>query len=118
MFTDGDLNAPTLSKVIVFPYGEFVDTTQESEMIRNEARVYGRTSQSTEVLEGLYGPGFVTEYNTPSHRSNGWKSGQRKGTNGGELTDDIEKVKKEADALKRENANLKAKIAAVKDALA
>ena len=81
MFTDGDYKAPTLSKVIVFPYGEFVDTSNERTMIRNEARNTGRTNQSTAIIENLYGPGFVTEYYTPRYRADGRSIGQGERTN-------------------------------------
>ena len=80
MFTDGDYKAPTLSKVIVFPYGEYVDTSKERVMIRNEARTTGRTNQSTEFIERLSGPGFVTEYHAPHYRADGREIARGEGT--------------------------------------
>lgn len=83
MFTDGDYKAPTLSKVIVFPYGEYVDTSDERTMIRNEARLTGRTSQSTKAIERVSGPGFVTEYYTPHYRADGREIARGEGTHSG-----------------------------------
>ena len=62
MFTDADFKAPTLSKVIVFPYGEYVDTEEARIRIRNEARIYGTTDQSVTAIENLLGPGYISQY--------------------------------------------------------
>ena len=90
MFTDGDYKAPTLSKVIVFPYGEYVDTSDERTMIRNEARTTGRTSQSTKAIERVSGPGFVTEYYTPHYRADGREISRGEGTNSGRTASQTE----------------------------
>lgn len=62
MFTDADFKAPTLSKVILFPYGEYVNTEEARIRIRNEARIYGTTDQSVTAIENMLGPGYVTQY--------------------------------------------------------
>ena len=76
MFTDGDFKAPTLSKVIEFVYGEYVDTSEERTRIRNEARLYGSTDKSTKALENMYGPGFVTQYDARNYSAYGRKVGR------------------------------------------
>jgi len=82
MFTDADWKAPTLSKVIVFPYGEYVDTSAERAMIRNEARKYGTTAKSTENVESIFGPGFVSEFHKPYRETYGREDGNREGKDG------------------------------------
>ena len=82
MFTDADFKAPTLSKVIVFPYGEYVDTEDARTAIRNEVRNYGRSYQSVEFFESLHGPGFVTEYNAQNYSAYAGQISRGKGKDG------------------------------------
>ena len=82
MFTDADFKAPTLSKVIVFPYGEYVDTEDARTEIRNEERRYGRSYESVEAYENLHGPGYITEYTPRDFPDNGWQISRGTGKNG------------------------------------
>lgn len=82
MFTDADFKAPTLSKVIVFPYGEYVDTEDARTAIKNEVRNYGRSYQSVEFFESLHGPGFVSEYNAKNYSAYGGQISRGTGENG------------------------------------
>ena len=81
MFTDGDFNAPTLSKVICFTLdgGEEVDHTRR--MIRDEAERTGRTDKSVSFAEGLYGSWFIAEYNARYYHTNEGQDRQGEGTN-------------------------------------
>ena len=80
MFTDADWKALTLSKVIFFPYGEYVDTSEERVAIRYEAEKYGTTNNATNALERMHGPGFVSEYHKPYRSPDGGENAYGKGT--------------------------------------
>ena len=81
MFTDGDFKAPTLSKVIVF------DTNYDANMAYAKGRIFDeerRTAghgEAVELLNRMYGDGFIHEYNVRNYQRNDWQDGRGEGSN-------------------------------------
>ena len=81
MFTDGDFKAPTLSKVIVF------DTSYEANMAHVKGRIFDeerRTAghgEAVELLNRMYGDGFIHEYNVRNYQRNDWQDRRGEGSN-------------------------------------
>lgn len=81
MFTDGDFKAPTLSKVIVF------DTSYEANMAHVKGRIFDeerRTAghgEAVELLNRMYGDGFIHEYNARNYQRDDWQDRRGKGSN-------------------------------------
>ena len=78
MYTDGDYKAPTLSKVIVFETRYDANMADVKGKVFDEERNTARNGETIEFLNGLYGAGFVTEYNARTYQRNGRENGRRK----------------------------------------
>ena len=81
MFTDGDFKAPTLSKVIVF------DTNYDANMAYAKGRIFDeerRTAghgEAVELLNRMYGDGFIHEYNARNYQRDDWQDRRGEGSN-------------------------------------
>ena len=63
MFTDGDFKAPTLSKVIVFAENYDANMAYVKGRIFDEERRTAGHGEAVELLNRMYGDGFIHEYN-------------------------------------------------------
>ncbi len=81
MFTDGDFKAPTLSKVIVFDTNYDANMAYAKGLIFDEERRTAGHGEAVELLNRMYGDGFIHEYNVRNYQRNDWQDGRGEGSN-------------------------------------
>ena len=81
MFTDGDFKAPTLSKVIVFAENYDANMAYVKGRIFDEERRTAGHGEAVELLNRMYGDGFIHEYNVRNYQRNDWQDGRGEGSN-------------------------------------
>lgn len=81
MFTDGDFNAPTLSKVIVFAENYDANMAYVKGRIFDEERRTAGHGEAVELLNHMYGDGFIHEYNARNYQRDDWQDRRGEGSN-------------------------------------
>lgn len=81
MFTDGDFKAPTLSKVIVFAENFDANMAYVKGRIFDEERRTAGHGEAVELLNRMYGDGFIHEYNVRNYQRNDWQDRRGEGSN-------------------------------------
>ena len=81
MFTDGDFKAPTLSKVIVFDTNYDANMAYAKGLIFDEERRTAGHGEAVELLNRMYGDGFIHEYNVRNYQRNDWQDRRGEGSN-------------------------------------
>ncbi len=81
MFTDGDFKAPTLSKVIVFAENYDANMAYVKGRIFDEERRTAGHGEAVELLNRMYGDGFIHEYNAKNYQRDDWQDRRGEGSN-------------------------------------
>lgn len=81
MFTDGDFKAPTLSKVIVFDTNYDANMAYAKGLIFDEERRTAGHGEAVELLNRMYGDGFIHEYNARNYQRDDWQDRRGEGSN-------------------------------------
>lgn len=81
MFTDGDFKAPTLSKVIVFDTNYDANMAYAKGLIFDEERRTAGHGEAVELLNRMYGDGFIHEYNAKNYQRDDWQDRRGEGSN-------------------------------------
>ena len=81
MFTDGDFKAPTLSKVIVFAENYDANMAYVKGRIFDEERRTAGHGEAVELLNRMYGDGFIHEYNARNYQRDDWQDRRGEGSN-------------------------------------